>query len=203
MSGAKKFATNLPDELRDGATQEIKTSLLANIADAAAVDAAMDGFVEALFTDDELKPIFEKYSKPYLKAHQQRLFLMAFSDLPEEFDYKSFLMERHYKLFNKGTNEKHFDLMVKYLNEALAGLSSSLVDAGSVGGVNARLAPFRDVFETVSPEDVKLHLKKSVGSLHQIRIEQAKMKRQQEIEEQNRRSSVNSTLSEPERSGEL
>mmetsp|Transcript_35258 Transcript_35258/g.85488 ORF Transcript_35258/g.85488 Transcript_35258/m.85488 type:complete len:130 (+) Transcript_35258:268-657(+) len=119
---------------------------------------------------------------------------MAFTDLPADFDYKSFLMERHYKLFDKGVSEKHFDLMVKYLNEALASLSA--VDPELVGGVNAHLAPFRDVFENTSPDDVKGYLKKSVGSLHMIRIQQAKRQREKEIEEHNRRSSMNSTFSE-------
>ena len=83
--------------------------------------------------------------------------------------------------------------MVKYLNEALATLS---LDSDLVGGVNTNLAPFRNVFETTTPEDVKGYLKKSVGSLHMIRIEQAKRQRQREIEEHNRRSSVGSTFSE-------
>ena len=190
---SKRFKTNLPDELRDEDTQEIDVTLLNQLGDPMAIDQAMDGFVDALFTDDELKPIFEKYSRPHLKAHQQRFFLLALKGLPADFDYKSFLMERHYKLFDKGVNEKHFDLMVKYLNEALATLS---LDSDLVGGVNTNLAPFRNVFETTTPEDVKGYLKKSVGSLHMIRIEQAKRQRQREIEEHNRRSSVGSTFSE-------
>lgn len=191
--GSKKYKVDLPAELRDEDYQEIKVELLNKAGDVTAVDSAINGFVDALFHDDELKPIFEKYSKPHLKAHQQRLFLMAITDLPADFDYKAFIMERHYKLFDKGVNEKHFDLMVKYLNEALATLS---VDPELVGGVNDRLAPFRDVFENTSPEDVKEYLKKSIGSLHMIRIEQAKRQRQKEIEEHNRRSSMNSTFSE-------
>ena len=189
----KKYKVNLPDELRDEDTQEINYELLNKIGDPTAVDNVINGFVDALFNDDELKPIFAKYSKPHLKAHQQRFFLMAFEDLPADFDYKSFLMERHYKLFDKGINEHHFDLMVKYLNEAIATLS---VDSELVGGVNLHLAPFRDVFENTSAEDVKGYLKKSVGSLHMIRIEQAKRQRQKELEDHNRRSSVGSTISD-------
>ncbi|CAJ1957899.1 unnamed protein product [Cylindrotheca closterium] len=190
---SKKYKVELPAELRDEGYQEIKVSLLSKAGDPNAVDVAINGFVDALFNDDELKPIFEKYSKPHLKAHQQRLFLMAITDLPADFDYKSFIMERHYKLFDKGVNEKHFDLMVKYLNEALATLS---VDPEIAGGINAHLAPFRDVFETTSPDDVKGYLKKSIGSLHMIRIAQAKRQREQEIEEHNRRASMGSTFSE-------
>lgn len=190
---SRKYKVNLPDKLRDEQTQEIDISLLNNLGDATAIDNAMNGFVDALFADDELKPIFEKYSKSHLKAHQQRFFLLAFTDLPADFDYKWFLMERHYKLFDKGVDEKHFDLMAKYLNEALA---TANLDSELVGGVSAHLAPFRDVFENTTPEDVKGYLKKSIGSLHMIRIEQAKRQRQREIEEHNRRSSVGSTFSE-------
>eukprot|EP00980_Cylindrotheca_fusiformis_P029658 scaffold23670_cov113-Cylindrotheca_fusiformis.AAC.1 len=142
--------------------------------------------------DDELRPYVERVNKTFLMDHQRRFMSVAFADIGD-LDVKTFIIERHYKLFDKGVSEKHFDLILRYMEESLSELS---VAPDLIAEMKENLAPFRAVFETTEQSDLQKFLKESVGSRRQSRIEQARARRQREVEELNRRASMNSTLSE-------
>jgi hypothetical protein len=129
---------------------------------------------------------FEGVNKQILKAHQRRFLTVVFTEIPKDFDAKAYIIERHYKLFDKGVTVKHFDLIVQHVEEALAGFS---IDPRLIAETKEHLAPFREAFDTTKQDDIMDYLRRSVGSQHQSRIEQARAKRQKEIDVKSRKSS--------------
>lgn len=192
-SGTGKYKVNIPKKLRAGDTQDFDNSLLSQLGGEDALEVVVDKFVDSVMLDDELRPFLERVSRPFLKAHQRRFLTVAFTEIPKDFDVKAYVIERHYKLFDKGLSEKQFDLIVQHLEESLAGF---WIEPSLITETKERLAPFRDAFETTQQDDLKSFLRTSVVSQRQSRIEQARANRQKEIEEMSRRSSVNSTMSD-------
>jgi hemoglobin len=184
-TGADKYKVNLPKGLRAGKTQDFDRSLLSRLGGEDALEAIVDKFVESVAVDDELKPFFERVNKKFLKAHQKSFLTAVFTEIPKDFDVKAYIIERHHKLFNKGVTEKHFDLIVQHLEEALAGCR---IDPRLITETKDHLAPFREVFETTKRDDILDYLRESVGSQHQSKIQEARKQRQKEIEKKSKLS---------------
>jgi hypothetical protein len=85
-----------------------------------------------------------------LRAHQKRFMILAFTEIPKDFDVAAFIIERHYGLFNMGLNETHFDLVAGHL---VAALQQMCVQQEVIDEVVGRLGPFRNVFEKAGRDE--------------------------------------------------
>jgi hemoglobin len=165
--------------------EEFKKTLLSRLGGEGALETALEKLYDSVITDKELIPFFDKVDMHVLKAHQHRFMTVAFTQIPKDFDAKAFIIERHYRLFEKGITEEHFDLVVKHLETAL---QSCLVDVAVIEETKQHLGPFREVFETTKREDIMAYLRKSVGCTHQSKILEAKNRRRREQEENERKA---------------
>ena len=175
------FAHELPDDFRPQGTE----NLLGRLGGEDALEAVVEKFYDRVVQDDDLKEFFEKTDMPVLMAHQKRFMTVAFTEIPDDFDVKGYIIERHYRLFDKGLNEYHFDRVIKHLAETLASFG---VSAELIAETKTYLDPFREVFEKTKREDIMTYLKKSIGNSHRNRIEQARIARQREKEEKERKA---------------
>ena len=86
----------------------------------AAVDAAVDLFYRKVLADDDLAPFFETIDMAEQHVKQKAFLTMAFGG-PNNYTGKD-MTKAHARLVKMGMNEKHFDLVMKYLGETLTEL---------------------------------------------------------------------------------
>lgn len=78
---------------------------------------------------------------------------IAFSQIPEDFDVREFLLQKHSRLFNNmGLNETHFDRVAVHFVAALKHLN---VDQNLIDEAVAIIGPLRSVFEEGAKEASK------------------------------------------------
>jgi len=79
-----------------------------------------------------------------LKSHQFKFMRMAFTEVPADIDVGRYMFAKHYKLFIKGLNETHFDLVAGHFVGTLQKLEvpNDMIDE-AVG----KIAPLRPIFE--------------------------------------------------------
>ena len=188
-SSQNMFAHELPEVIAASqSTNSNSQFLLDRLGGEDVLEAVVEKFYDAVVKEKELSPFFDRVNMPLLMAHQKRFMTVAFTEIPLDFDVKGYIIERHYRLFDKGVNERHFDLVIQHLVDTLVsfGVSQDLI-----AQAGALLAPFREVFETTKREDIMEYLKDSVGKNHKNRIEEARIARQKEKEEKERKASRN------------
>ena len=111
-------------------------------------------FYKLIKEDPQLDPFFADTDIKLLRAHQKRFMIVAFTHIPEDFDVASFIVQRHYRLFQMGLNETHFDLVANHLVTALRQM---WVEQEEINEVLAILGPFREVFQkTASSRAIKI-----------------------------------------------
>jgi hemoglobin len=123
---------------------EYSNSLLYRMGGEDALETIILTFYERIMKDPQLHPFFASINMASLRAHQKRFMIMAFSEIPKDFDVAAIIIERHYRLFNMGLNETHFDLLVA--GHLVAALQQMGVQQEVIDEVVGILGPFRKVF---------------------------------------------------------
>lgn len=109
----------------------------------AALRAAVDLFTGKLLKDPELAPFFEDVNLVKFKLHQFRFMSIAFSELSKGWDIAEFIADKHARLFEKGVNGKHFDIVIGHFVGALQELG---VQPDTIDQAVGVLAPLRPIF---------------------------------------------------------
>lgn len=129
----------------DSKTTSKKPTMYEKLGGKAAIEAVVDLFYGKVFADEEVSRFFEGINKPRLKAHQVRFMTYAFGG-PGEYHGKD-MWSAHKKLVREqGLKEKHFDIIVKHLVEALqdAGVPEDDIKAAGEVVQTVRDPMFRD-----------------------------------------------------------
>jgi len=125
------------------------TSLFDRLGGVEACRAVVDDFYKRLLDDDKLAHFFDQTSLTALRLHQLEFLKVAFTKIPDDLDVAGMLLEKHKRLFEKGLNADHFDMVASHLVSALqgCGVPPELVDEAA--GV---VLPLRSVFENGAEE---------------------------------------------------
>ena len=121
-----------------------KNYLYDRIGGAPAVAATVEEFYKRVLADDELARFFEGADMDALKGKQRDFFKVAFTEIPKDLDVGQLMYKKHYKLFLKGLNESHFDLVAGHLVGTLESLG---VDSSLINEAVTIVGPLRAVFE--------------------------------------------------------
>jgi hemoglobin len=121
-----------------------KEQLLDRLGGPAALKEAVHEFYGRILFDEELAPFFEHTDMDKLRAHQYKFMEIAFTEIPEGLDVVKYLSDTHARLFEKGLNATHFDLVAGHLVGALKNLK---VEEEVINEVVARVGPLRAVFD--------------------------------------------------------
>mmetsp|Transcript_1537 Transcript_1537/g.1963 ORF Transcript_1537/g.1963 Transcript_1537/m.1963 type:complete len:132 (+) Transcript_1537:58-453(+) len=118
--------------------------LLTRLGGKPALKAAVEEFYDRLSKDERLEKFFEGVNMTALKAHQFQFMQIAFTKIPDDLNVPDVMAKAHKRLFEKGLNETHFDMVAGHLIGALQhlGVPQPLIDE-AIGVV----APLRPVFE--------------------------------------------------------
>ncbi|CAB9503814.1 truncated hemoglobin GlbN [Seminavis robusta] len=120
-------------------------SLLERLGGNDVLEVVLEGFYFRLLCDEDLLEIFDGIDTAWLKVHQHKFLTLAFNsaDLSGKAVGKH-IARGHARLWAKGLSERHFDLVVEHLVEALLEMDTeqSLMD-----DVVAVVRPLRTVFE--------------------------------------------------------
>ena len=123
---------------------EGKKVLLDRLGGPAALKAAVYEFYGRILNDDQLAPFFQHTDMNKLRDHQYRFMEIAFTGIPEDMDVTKYLSDSHSRLFEKGLNAQHFDLVAGHLVDALRHLN---VEQDVINEVVATVGPLRAVFD--------------------------------------------------------
>lgn len=125
------------------ATLSKEETLLSKLGGQDALRTAVDHFYDSLVADPKLSPLFVGYNVKMLKRHQYNFMLTAFTSFPEGFDVAELIERKHRALFEKGMNERHFDLVAGHFVQTLQemGVASKVIDEAV-----AVIAPLRPIF---------------------------------------------------------
>ena len=120
-----------------------KPTLFSRLGGIEAVRAVVDEFYGRILKDDKLMGFFNETSMVVLKLHQVSFMKLAFTQIPEDVDPVALLTDKHQRLFEKGLNGEHFDMVAGHFVGALqhAGVPQALIDEAA--GV---VLPLRPVF---------------------------------------------------------
>ena len=99
---------------------------------------------EKVLEDDRLIEFFAGCDIDDLIDHQKRFLSFVMTDFPPDFDVHDLITRRHARFFERGLNEKHYDLMIYYLVQVLR---ECRVKADVVSDVVASVKPYRKAFE--------------------------------------------------------
>jgi hemoglobin len=121
-----------------------KEVLLDRLGGPAALKEAVYEFYGRILDDDELAPFFKHTDMSKLRAHQYKFMEIAFTEIPQDMDIVKYLTDTHSRLFEKGLNATHFDLVAGHL---VASLKHLKVDQDVINDVVATVGPLRAVFD--------------------------------------------------------
>jgi hemoglobin len=186
MPAAAPITQASPDVLHSSDATRIShysDSLLCRLGGQENLEIAVVDFYKRSNADPKLRPFFKNVSMTLLRAHQTQFMTMAFTEIPEGFDATAFIIERHYRLFEIGLNETHFDLVAGHLVAAFQQMS---VEPDLIDEVVQVLVPFRNVFTRVGREEKIMDYMRNVMKKKQEiagREARHKMQRQREREQ--------------------
>lgn len=126
----------------DEAQREV---LLDRLGGESALKTTVYDFYSRLLEDEQLAPFFKGHDMKALKEHQIKFLTIAFTHIPEDLDVAKLIAEKHMKLFEKGLNETHFDLVAGHLVATLEHLNVPKSEIEEVVGIVGSL---REVFES-------------------------------------------------------
>ena len=124
--------------------KENKEVLLDRLGGEAALKAAVYEFYGRILADPALAPFFETTNMAHLRDHQYKFMALAFTAIPDDVNVAQLLAEKHERLFAKGLNETHFDLVAGHL---VASLEHLQVAKPLIEEVVSVVGPLRSVFE--------------------------------------------------------
>ena len=147
-----------PTQLPSPNGDNVDESLLQRLGGEANLELTIQHFYDLILNDPALEEFFGNTNMKLLRAHQKRFMVIAFTKIPEDFNVASFIVQKHYRLFMKGLNETHFDLVVEHL---IAALKQMWVEQEEIDEIIEILGPFRDVFvKTAKSEQIVKHVAK-------------------------------------------
>ena len=155
-----------------------KPTLFTRLGGVAAVKAAVDEFYTRILDDPKLAGFFEGIPMAFLKVHQVKFMKLAFTEVPQDVDVVALLTDKHKRLFEKGLNGEHFDLVAGHFVGALQhlGVEQALIDE-AVGVVG----PLRPIFvagaekygasetKTQEPTEQKVSLMDKLGGISALK----------------------------------
>jgi hemoglobin len=121
-----------------------KATLLSRLGGDAALSAAVEEFYGRLVLDEKLQKFFEGVNLAALKKHQEDFMRLAFTEIPADVDVPDIIYKKHYRLFARGLDGSHFDLVAGHFIATLQHLSVAQPLIDEAVGV---IAPLRPIFE--------------------------------------------------------
>lgn len=118
--------------------------LLERLGGQAALKGVVYEFYGRMLEDPALSPFFAHTEMDKLRDHQYRFLEIAFTGIPGDMDVKRLIAVKHARLFEKGLNESHFDLVAGHLVGTLTHLG---VAQKEIDDVVAIVGPLRSVFK--------------------------------------------------------
>jgi hemoglobin len=104
---------------------------------------ATDKFYDRQVKDERLLKFFRGTDLAILKWHQFNLMSIAFTEVPESFDARHLILNRHQRLFDEGLDESYFDVVVDHFTGTLTELN---VDPALIEDARYVILPLREVF---------------------------------------------------------
>ena len=121
-----------------------KEVLLDRLGGQAALKGVVYEFYGRMLEDEDLAPFFQYTDLNKLRDHQYKFMEIAFTGIPPDMDVAAYLGEKHERLFEKGLNAQHFDLVAGHL---VATLQHLHVKQDVIDDVVATIGPLRVVFD--------------------------------------------------------
>jgi hemoglobin len=151
--------TTTPSVLRrDAKKVEYNATLLNRLGGEDNLELTILHMYDTIMKDPMLQPFFANTDMAMLRAHQKRFMVLAFTEIPKDFDVAAFMVKRHYRLFEMGLNETHFDQVTGHLVEAL---KQMWVEPEVIDDVVRFLGPFRSVFEKTGRSDALMEFEEA------------------------------------------
>ena len=119
-------------------------ALLDRLGGQAALKGAVYEFYGRILEDPQLAPFFEHTDMKKLRDHQYKFMEIAFTEIPKDMDVVGYLAEKHERLFERGLNATHFDLVAGHL---VATLQHLHVKQDVIDDVVATVGPLRVAFD--------------------------------------------------------
>jgi truncated hemoglobin YjbI len=105
---------------------------------------ATETFYDRQIQDERLLKFFHGTDLSILKWHQFNLMGIAFTAVPESFDVRHLILNRHQRLFDKGLDESYFDVVMEHFKGTLDGMK---VDSELIKESLQVIIPLRAIFE--------------------------------------------------------
>lgn len=163
--------------LHPNMAEDANDTLLKRLGGEENLEVTIIEFYDRILKDPALRPFFGGVNMAMLKMHQKRFMMMAFTTIPEDFDLGAYIIERHWRLFEKGLNETHFDLVAGHL---VATLKEMWVEHKVIDDVVKLLVPFRSVFDANGRQE------KIQAFVNSLRVEREEKKARRKRREERR-----------------
>jgi hemoglobin len=123
--------------------KKLDETLLKRLGGVTVLAAAIDEFYFRLLADDSLTIFFQNVDLSWLKNHQKNFLMSALSGSVDVESAIKHIRRAHSRLFDKGLNEKHFDMVATHLVQTLKDMG---VEQNLVNEVVAVVGPLRPAF---------------------------------------------------------
>jgi hemoglobin len=123
--------------------KKLDETLLKRLGGVTVLAAAIDEFYFRLLADDNLTIFFQNIDLSWLKNHQKNFLMSALSGSVDVESAVKHIRRAHSRLFDKGLNEKHFDMVASHLVQTLKDMG---VEQNLVNEVAAVVGPLRPAF---------------------------------------------------------
>jgi truncated hemoglobin YjbI len=110
---------------------------------------ATDKFYDRQVHDERLLKFFNGTDLSILKWHQFNLMGIAFTAVPDNFDVRKLILNRHQRLFDDGLDESYFDVVMEHFTKTLKDME---VDADVIDDASQVIMPLRAFFEQGAQE---------------------------------------------------
>ena len=144
VAGQKKRKEAVEEKMVASSTNAPSDVLLDRMGGQAALKGAVYEFYGRILEDPQLAPFFAHTDMKKLRDHQYKFMEIAFTEIPKDMDVVGYLAEKHERLFEKGLNATHFDLVAGHL---VATLHHLHVKQDVIDDVVATVGPLRVVFD--------------------------------------------------------
>ena len=115
-------------------------------------------FYDRQIHDERLLKFFKGADLSILKWHQFNLMGIAFTAVPENFDVRHLVLNRHRRLFDDGLDASYFDVVMEHFKGTLDDMK---VDSALVDEALQVISPLRKVFEQGAAEAQELRQAKA------------------------------------------
>jgi hemoglobin len=122
---------------------ERKHIMLKKLGGQKSLAEATDKFYDRQVRDERLLKFFRGADLAILKWHQFNLMSIAFTEVPESFDARHLILNRHQRLFDDGLDETYFDVVVDHFTGTLTEMK---VDPALIEDARQVILPLREVF---------------------------------------------------------